>query len=547
MKTWLTGAFLCVTMLATAHEMKTPPSRVAENQVEKQATGGDLVVAPLEGEFWWGGMTALGSKMPYASDTRLWNLERQNENNQIVPLLLSSKGRYIYSERPFRYQFRNDTLFVHSNFEPLKVTQAGKTLRDAYLDASSKYFPPTGTVPEEIFFSKPQYNTWIELMYNQNQADIEDYAKHVLENGFPTGIFMIDDNWQRYYGNYDFRREKFDDPKGMIDRLHRDGFKLMLWICPYVSGDSQEARFMASKGYLVKEKGKNKPAMLEWWNGWSVCVDLTNPEAFAYMKQQLVNTQQRYGVDGFKFDAGDVMYMCGDNLEFYDKSADAATFSQKWAELGLSFPYNEYRASFKMGGQPLVQRLGDKRYSWEAVSMLIPDMIAAGLLGHAYTCPDMIGGGMWSDFKDIDSDKFDQELIVRSCQTHAFMPMMQFSVAPWRILDKKHLDICRKYARFHEEMGTYLLETAKQSSQTGEPMVRHMAYMFPGQGFETCKDQFMIGEKYLVAPMVSKGYTRTVKLPVGKWRDEEGKVYKGGRTVTIQVPIERLPYFERLK
>ena len=78
MKTWLTGAFLCVTMLATAHEMKTPPSRVAENQVEKQVTGGDLVVAPLEGEFWWGGMTALGSKMPYASDTRLWNLERQN-------------------------------------------------------------------------------------------------------------------------------------------------------------------------------------------------------------------------------------------------------------------------------------------------------------------------------------------------------------------------------------------------------------------------------------------------------------------------------------
>ena len=139
---------------------------------------------------------------------------------------------------------------------------------------------------------------------------------------------------------------------------------------------------MASKGYLVKEKGKNKPAMLEWWNGWSACVGLTNPEAFAYMKQQLVNTQQRYGVDGFKFDAGDVMYMCGDNLEFYDKSADAATFSQKWAELGLSFPYNEYRASFKMGGQPLVQRLGDKRYSWEAVSMLIPDMIAAGLLGH---------------------------------------------------------------------------------------------------------------------------------------------------------------------
>lgn len=90
-----------------------------------------------------------------------------------------------------------------------------------------------------------------------------------------------------------------------------------------------------------------------------------------------------------------------------------------------------------MGGQPLVRRLGDKTYSWNGVASLVPSMVSAGLLGYSYTCPDMIGGGEYSSFLGIDASSFDQTLIVRSCQIHSMMPMMQFSVAPWRILNKK--------------------------------------------------------------------------------------------------------------
>ena len=41
---------------------------------------------------------------------------------------------------------------------------------------------------------------------------------------------------------------------------------------------------------------------------------------------------------------------------FHDKNANVNTFMEKWAEIGLSFPYNELRASWKLGGQALVQR-----------------------------------------------------------------------------------------------------------------------------------------------------------------------------------------------
>lgn len=53
----------------------------------------------------------------------------------------------------------------------------------------------------------------------------------------------------------------------------------MVWISPFVSADSDEYRVLEAKGYLIKEKGKNTPAIISWWNGKSACYDLTNPEA----------------------------------------------------------------------------------------------------------------------------------------------------------------------------------------------------------------------------------------------------------------------------
>ena len=158
----------------------------------------------------------------------------------------------------------------------------------------------------------------------------------------------------------------------------------------------------------------------------------------------------------------------------------------------------------------------------------------------------MIGGGQFTSFLGIDSDHFDQSLIVRSAQVHALMPMMQFSVAPWRILSPENLEIVRNAALLHEQMGAYILECAQKSSRTGTPIVRHMEYAFPNEGFAECKDQFMLGDKYMVAPVVTSENSRMVKLPKGKWKDDLGKIYKGGKSLKFDVPLNRLLYFERL-
>jgi len=491
---------------------------------------------------WWGAAVGLGHLQPYTEQTT-FDLNRQDANNQLVPLFLSSEGEYMWADKAFVFSAKDGEINVSESMERVK---AGTTLKDAYLAAQAKYFPANGQLPDTLFFTMPQYNTWIELMYNQNQADILKYAHAVIDNGFPAGVLMIDDNWQRYYGNFDFKAERFPDAKAMIDELHALGFKVMVWICPFVSPDSPEFRELEAKGYLLRNPNGGT-AILNWWNGYSACYDLTNPEAAEAFVQLLRNAQTKYGIDGFKFDAGDNNCYASAPIIAYDANATTVDHTTSWAKIGLQFPFNEYRACWKMGGQPLVQRLGDKDYSWEAVQQLIPQMCVAGLLGYAYACPDMIGGGQFAAFMDIKDDEFDQALIVRSAQVHALMPMMQFSVAPWRILSKENLAIVQRMAKLHETFGPYIMQYAHKAAETGESIVRLMEYQFPHQGFENCKDQFMLGDRYLVAPVVDKRLEREVLLPKGTWRDEQGHKYKGGKTYRIDVPLERLPYFEKIK
>jgi alpha-glucosidase (family GH31 glycosyl hydrolase) len=162
------------------------------------------------------------------------------------------------------------------------------------------------------------------------------------------------------------------------------------------------------------------------------------------------------------------------------------------------------------------------------LQQLVPDALALSLMGYAYLCPDMIGGGEYSYFYDDPDKPLDQELILRSAQCSALMPMMQFSVAPWRVLSRENMEICRKMARLHEKMGPEILALAKASSKSGEPMVRAMEYVYPHQGYANIKDQFLLGDDVLVAPVLQKGArSRTVVFLKGTWKGDDGSTETG--------------------
>lgn len=497
----------------------------------------------LENEKWWGIFSAMGRQMPFSDNLNELNLEGGTLGNLAMPFFVSNKGRYVYSQKPFKCSIKDGKLILKSEFEELKLEKAGDTLKSAYTSAAKKYFVrPNAKLPNELFFAMPQYNTWIELTYNQNQRDILKYAENIKKHNFPVGVFMIDDSWACNYGNYDFKPDKFENPKAMISKLHSDGFKVMFWIVPYVNLDTQEFKMLSEKNMLVLSRYSKKPLHIKWWNGTSAAYDLTNPETFKYVKDTLEEMRKKYGVDGFKLDGGEHLYT-GEAL-FYKQDARGWDYLKEWVNLAETFSFNELRSNWNSPNAPVVQRLADKFYGWGDLRALIPDMIATGLMGSAYACPDMIGGGEWTSFKNLD--KIDEVLFVRSCQVHALMPMMQFSVAPWRILSEENVKICAKFANLHKKFAPYILRLAKESKKTCEPIVRAMEYEFPNEGFEQCKDQFMLGTDYLVAPVVSPEFSRSVKLPKGKWLDDLGNVHEGGRTIKIDVPLDRLPYFKKL-
>jgi len=518
-------------------------------------TARTLDLAVEDGEQWWLGVISESHRMPLDRSSAPFEIDLlgNTAGNQAQPLLLSTKGRYVWSEEPFRLAFRDGTIRIASPLGPLQTGRHGTSLRDAALHAGATFFPASGKTPDPMLFTQPQFNTWIELTYDQNQRDVLAYARAIVANGFPPAVLMIDEGWAQGYGVWDFHRGRFPDPKAMMDELHAMGFKVMLWVCPYIQPDGKDFTELLhdekSVVWLRSARDPRQPAIMRWWDGFSAVTDFTNPRGREWFEAQLRRLVEVYGVDGFKLDGGDAdLFSQAAMLTgavAFDAAATPNRLSEAFARVGLAFPLNEYRACWKMGGQPLAQRLRDKEHTWVDLRKLVPGMVNLGLMGYPFGCPDLIGGGEYLSFRNLAA--IDQELIVRAAEVHALMPMMQFSVAPWRVLSPANLAICRRMAALHSERGAEILALARAAARTGEPVVRSLEYAYPHAGHVAVADQFLLGEDILVAPVVEQGARqRRLVVPPGRWRGDDGSVVQGPASLLIDAPLERLPWYRRI-
>ena len=511
-----------------------------------------LVVPILPNESWYGGTITEGVRMPYPDGYQ--GDTGQHDWNQVAPLLLSSRGRSIWCEGPFTFHFRSGELCVQATCgDEVLLHQDGQTLAEAYRKASATHFPFDGRMPDPLLFTSPQYNSWMEVSYRPTQERILAYAEAVLANGFPPGVLIIDCSWSQTYTPWRFDSARFPRPREMVDALHAKGFKVVVWLVPFVTADTLTFRKLREKGLLIKT-ASGQPAIGEWWDGYSAALDLVQPAAAAWLHDHLDGLVKETGVDGFKFDGGDP--------HFFKPLGVAAPldYCRAWNRIGLRFSLNEFRAAWKVGGLPLVQRIRDRHHTWDeqhGLGSLIPLAIAQGLDGYPFNCPDMIGGGDYAAFPALPENQeflmaamkpptLDPELFVRFAQCAALFPMMQFSAAPWRVLDAEHARYCRDAARLHHRLGGEILALARQAASTGEPILRSMEYVFPHQGFADIRNQFMLGNDILVAPVLEKGArARRVAVPPGRWVSEDGELLEGPSFMEVDGPISRLPWYRR--
>ncbi len=512
-------------------------------QLDRRHCGMELKIEIHNGEYWWAGYVNKGYEMPYRKTSEcFFNLDGGDCDDQFAPFMLSSAGRYIRSDEVFAAAIKNGIIELtgKGNFE---VCDGYGNLKGAYLAAMNRHFKFNGKMPDGLFWRAPQYNTWIELGMNQTSEGILRYANDIIRNGFKPGVMMIDGGWQEDYGVFEFNGRKIPDPGFLIDELHKLGFKVMLWVSPIVASAGQRYKELRERGFLVKNKD-NKPAVREWWSGYSAVIDFTNPAAVEWYRSELDSLIEKYGVDGFKFDAGDRYFYRDDDIVY--KPTYARNQTGYFNEIGEKYSFNEFRAVWNFGGRAIVSRLHDKFHTWDGFGLntLIPHTVVQGLFGYPYCCPDMVGGGIIACFGD--EKQLDEELFVRWAQANAMMGMMQISVAPWRVLSEKNAGLVKEAADLHTKFGELFFKLAENASETGEPIVRHMAYEFPYESFETENGQFMLGSDILVAPVLEKGARiKKVRFPLGKWTDENGKIYDGGKVSDISVDMSSIPYFYR--
>jgi hypothetical protein len=104
-----------------------------------------LVVDMLEGEMWWGVGTGYGRRQPFTAASEFKaDLRVENKSNQTSPLMVSSKGRYVWCDEAFKVEIKNGKMVFSADGKPIRVVKAGGSMREAFLAAAKAHFPASG-------------------------------------------------------------------------------------------------------------------------------------------------------------------------------------------------------------------------------------------------------------------------------------------------------------------------------------------------------------------------------------------------------------------
>lgn len=500
----------------------------------------NLKIKFLEGEKWWGGSVADGWKMPLTEQSEyMLDCSVNRTYNQFNGLFVSTKGRYVFFEGGGKIIASNGELYFDDLQGEPTLGDGYGTLKNAYCAAVKKHF----NTEEKNFnniFAKPLYCTWAEMLMNPTQKKILNYADSIIDADLPKSCIIIDDGWMKNYGDWVFDERKFANPKEMICQLHQKGFLVMLWVVPFVNENSLAYDLLKKKGALLCDSQGNVQKV-EWWNGISAVLDLSKDVALEWITEILDGLKNKYGIDCFKFDAGDAMY-----YEFDENTGIGNQQSMYWAKLANRYPGSELRACMGMGGEPIMQRLSDKRnnFSKEGLGGLVDGVIQAGLCGYPYVCADMIGGGQISDFQNGNSAN--KEFFVRSVQMATFFPIMQFSYAIWN-MKQEIQDVLKSCCTIRKRIEPYIQKLMLEATLTAEPIVRPLEYEFPDCDEETAQRTFLIGDRYLVVRTVEENFNKCmIILPQGtSWERNNGMVYNPGEEVVVFVGLNEVCFFER--
>ena len=123
-----------------------------------------------------------------------------------------------------------------------------------------------------------------------------------------------------------------------------------------------------------------------------------------------------------------------------------------------------------------------------------------------------------------------------------------FAAAPGELKNPETERIMKKYLELRYTLLPYIYTAARETSETGLPMMRAMWLHHPDDRIATARgDQFFWGRDLLIAPVVEKGaVSRKVYLPRGMWFDFWTELQvDGGREIDRAVELQTTPMYVR--
>jgi len=397
---------------------------------------------------------------------------------------------------------------------------------------------------------------WMSRCMYQNRGETDEVVTRLRKEKIPCDVIHLDPKWMKVHWYYkigvdacDFDRndEGFPDLPGLFKEYREKGFATDLWINPYIPEGTPVYDVAKRKGYLLKST-KGGIARLEHGNPVGM-IDFTNPQARAWWKGFLVQLA-RDGAMSFKPDYGDrvpedALFHNGRTgkelhnlyLHFFSETAFEA-IKEVYGE-GITFRRAGYIGTQRYPGT----WAGDTQVTWEGLKGCFRGGLNAGLSGEAFWTAD-IGG-----FTGV---KPSEELYCRWSQFGLLSPLSRYHGnkprEPWHYGDTA-MKVVKKYARLRYSLMPYLFAIARESCDSGVPMMRHTCLEFPRDpGAENIDDQYLLGPDLLVAPVFNPGQTsRSAYLPSGTWYAFEDPLtaIPGGRYITAKAPIGSVPLFVR--
>jgi alpha-D-xyloside xylohydrolase len=411
-------------------------------------------------------------------------------------------------------------------------------------------------------------------------ADTRDFVKGFKDRDIPVGVVVLDSPWETFYNTFVPNPTRYPDFKQLVDDLRAQDVRLVLWVTQMTNLTSLDFeqggdRYRGAAPNYSEGKACdffiNDNKLYNWWKGKGCGVDFFNPQARIWWHRQQ-DALLEMGISGWKLDFGEDYisdptfstfagtktlqeYSEAYYKDFYDYGVhklgqeEFVTMVRGW-DKSYQFPGRFYS---RPESAPVVWA-GDNRRDWVGLIDALDHMFRSAQAGYIVVGSDL-GGYMDRDDQSLVTlVPFDQDNFVRWTALAAMTPFMQLhgraNLAPWTVEVKAEetVAIYRYWSKLHTQLIPLWYSLSEEGWAGRQPSI--MRPIGADEAAWAGDWRYMVGDAFLVAPLIDGTGRRDVVLPAGArwfdWWDQETPL-EGGQTLVSYDATEQLhlPLFVR--